>query len=122
MTCAAFLRESSKAGRVISLWELLLEDEEFPLYKDSGRRVTVQDCWRAYDNRPQQDAVRELLRRMGVEMVELEENYERTRFCGTSLYEPLPPRYDELAPKRLGREGASFFKPHTEIFCNLFHF
>ena len=36
-------------------------------------RMTIQDCWRQYDNQAEQAAVRELLRRMNIEVVEMAE-------------------------------------------------
>lgn len=35
--------------------------------------MTIQDCWRQYDNQAEQAAVRELLRRMNIEVVEMAE-------------------------------------------------
>lgn len=113
-TCATFFKESSRSERIISLWELMLEDSGFQYPDYEGKRMTVQDCWRTHDDRTEQDAVREILRRMNIEAVELDENYEKTKFCGCSLYEPLPPRYDELAPKRLGLDAQGLFIPHTQ--------
>lgn len=113
-TCATFFKESTCAKETVSLWELILEDTEFVYPDYKGRAMTVQDCWRTYDDRGEQDAVREILRRMNIQIIELAENYEKTRFCGYSLYEPLPPRYDELAPKRLGREAEGLFVSHTQ--------
>lgn len=62
--------------------------------------LRIQDCWQQYDNCAEQDAVRELLRRMNIEVVEIAENREHTRFCGTSLYRPAPPRNLKMASKR----------------------
>ena len=36
-------------------------------------RMTIQDCWRQYGNQAEQAAVRELLRRMNIEVVEMAE-------------------------------------------------
>ena len=113
-TCATFFKESSRAGKIISLWELMLEDDTFPYPNYQHQTMTVQDCWRTHDDRAEQDAVREVLRRLNIEVVELKENRELTKFCGYSLYEPLPPRYAELAPKRLGQEAEGLFVSHTQ--------
>lgn len=113
-TCATFFKESTKPKKIVSVWEIILEDGAFP-YPDYQKQVmTVQDCWRTHDDRAEQDAVREVLRRMNIETVELEENYEKTKFCGYSLSEPLPPRYNELAPKRFGSEANDLFIPHSQ--------
>ena len=60
------------------------DDETFPYPNHHGEAVTVQDCWRSKENAAEQEAVRKLLRRMNFEVVELEENRERTKFCGYS--------------------------------------
>lgn len=116
-TCAAFFNESTRAAKVISLWELLLEDTDFQYPHYTDKTLTVQDCWRVYDNRAQQEAVRQILRGMNVEVVELKENFEKTRFCGYSLYEPLPAHYGELAPKRLSAdaEAGGFFRTRSQL-------
>lgn len=113
-TCAAFFNESTPAKNVLSLWELLLKDVDFQYPDYPKRKLTVQDCWRTYDNRAQQEAVRQILRKMNIETAELGDNYEKTRFCGYSLYEPLPARYDELAPKRFVTAAAGFFQAHSQ--------
>lgn len=102
-TCAAFFRESTPANKVVSVWELLVEDKDFRFPKYENRKVTIQDCWRTNDNIAQQKAARGLLEKMNIEIVELNENCDTTKFCGYTLYEPLPARYDELAPNGLWR-------------------
>ena len=77
-------------------------------------RMTIQDCWRQYGNQAEQAAVRELLRRMNIEVVEMAENREHTRFCGTSLYRPAPPRNLKMAPKRFVEDAEGMFVTHTE--------
>ena len=59
------------------------DDETFPYPNHHGEAVTVQDCWRSKENAAEQEAVRKLLRRMNFEVVELEENRERTKFAAT---------------------------------------
>ena len=74
----------------------------------------MQDCWRQKENRAEQNAVREILRRMNFEIVELEENFERTKFCGYSLYQPQPARNPKLAPKRFLENAVGLFQEHTQ--------
>ena len=113
-TCGAFSRESSSAQKGISIWELLENDENF-LFPDYGqRKMAVQDCWRVYDNEPQQQAVRRILQKMNIKVEELAENFAKTKFCGTTLYEPLPKQNGELAPERFITNAGSFFQPHPK--------
>ena len=95
--------------------ESLADDQEFPFPDYKGEKIALQDCWRAYDKRSVQNAIRELMRKMNVQVVELPENYERTRFCGTSVLEIPPAYYCEFAPERFGKEAPNdFFQPYTD--------
>ena len=90
-----------------------MEDKNF-IYKDfHGEKITVQDCWRQKENISEQKAVREILQKMNFEIVELEENFERTKFCGYSLYQPQPPRNPKLAPKRFLHGAQGLFQEHS---------
>ena len=112
--CAAVIEETKPGVRIRSLWELILEDADFPFPDYHGRPMTAQDCWRARDRAEEQAAVRALMRRMNIEIVELEERGERTEFCGNSLYRPAPPRNLKLAPKRFVEGAKGKFQPHSE--------
>ncbi|OCA96567.1 hypothetical protein [Clostridium beijerinckii] len=111
--CAAIFQETMKEVKRISLWELILNDEEFKFPDHSHEKMTLQDCWRSYDNRSEQDAVRGLLKKMNVDIVEQDENYERTQFCGVSLHAPAPKRNLKLAPKRFVENADGKFIPTT---------
>ena len=111
--CSAIIEEQKPGVRVRSLWELLLEDSSFRLPDYGGMEMAVQDCWRAYDRKEEQDAVRELLRRMNVRPVDLAKNREATEFCGISLLRPAPPRNLKLAPKRYVENAKGRFLPHS---------
>lgn len=114
-TCAAFCDESATAGKVLSIWEIIAEDTAFPFPDYQGKKIALQDCWRAYDKRPVQNAVRTLLRKMNVQAIELPENYEKTRFCGTSVLQAPPAYYAEYAPKRFDKDApADFFQSYTD--------
>lgn len=103
-TCSAFIQEYTPKNRSLSIWEILENDDAFPWPDYSGDTVTVQDCWRSFDNRPMQDAVRHILGLMNVETVEIAKNFEKTDFCGSSLMKTQSPRYSRFAPVR-------FFRP-----------
>ncbi len=113
-TCAAFCAEDSAAEKVVSLWELLDNDKQF-LYPDYGhKKMALQDCWRVYDHTSQQKAVRRIIKRMNIDIEELDENYDKTNFCGVSLYEPLPKQNGDFAPKRFIENAEGIFLPHTK--------
>lgn len=111
--CSAILEESKPGVAIPSLWELLASDESFPFPDYGGARMVIQDCWRAYDRRDEQLAVRRLLEHMNIKAVELEENFEKTNFCGNSLYRPTSPRNQTLAPRRFVEQAQGKFQNHT---------
>ena len=112
--CSAIFEERHPEINRLSLWELILSDEQFQYPNLGGEEITVQDCWRSKENRAEQDAVREILRRMNVSIVELDENFDRTKFCGYSLYQPQPKRNAKLAPKRFVEGAKGLFEPHSD--------
>ena len=112
--CSAIFEERHHEINLQSIWELILEDENFRYPNHGGEEITVQDCWRSKENISEQKAVREILRRMNFKIVELTENFERTKFCGYSLYQPQPARNPKLAPKRFLVNARGLFKEHTQ--------
>ena len=111
--CNNMIEEMHPGIQVRSLWELLDGDDLLPLPDMGGVSVTVQDCWRAKERRLEQAAVRSLLMKMHYRVVETEQNHEKTRFCGVSLYRPQPPRNPKLAPKHYVEGCEELFLPHT---------
>ena len=60
--CTAVFQESHPDINVLSLWEFILQHDADFHYPDYGcERMTIQDCWRQYDNQAEQAALRELL-------------------------------------------------------------
>ena len=53
------------------------------------------------------------MRKMNIDVVELAENHENTRFCGMNLTAPCSESNAKLAPKRYVEEGADMFHPMT---------
>ena len=112
--CSNIIEEMHPSVRVKSLWELILEDEAFLFPDYSGMVVTVQDCWRARERQDEQNAVREILRKMNITYIESEQNRENTRYCGSSLLRPQPERNPKVAPRHYRIEAEGLFLPHTE--------
>lgn len=109
--CAAMIEESSRAERLEFVWELIDQDGKFIFPDYHGEAMTVQDCWKVVEKRPVQEAVRSLLRKMNIAVVEQPENYAKTRFCGVSLLTPCLAGNAKLAPKRYVENGAAMFTP-----------
>lgn len=68
--------------QTLSLWEYLLKTE-YPLPDYRGEKMFLQDCWRDRTHPEVHHAVRELMKRMGIEIVEMNMNREKSDYCGT---------------------------------------
>jgi len=102
MSCSAIVRETGGQGGEISIWEYLLNDEQFPWPDLGGEAITLQDCWRTRNNAVLHDAVRECMRRMNIAVVEIAENREKCEFDGVWRMNPLPPSAVKRAPVFFG--------------------
>jgi len=111
--CSNIIEETRSGVKTVSLWELILLDDSFVYPDFSNMKVTVQDCWRSKERHSEQLAVRSLLKKMGIDFVELNENMNRTEFCGNSLYKPQPARNPKLAPLHYEVNAQGKFLPHT---------
>lgn len=100
-TCALIMQESSPSVKLKSIYEVVLEYDCLPplswvdLKKE---KITVQDCWRSRNHPNLQASVREILKKMNASIVELENNFEHSDYCGSSLLQEPSPRYKTFAP------------------------
>lgn len=104
-TCALIMQESNPSVKLKSIYEVVLEYESFPTKKKplswvdlKKEIITVQDCWRSRNHPNLQASVREIFKKMNASIVELENNYEHSDYCGSSLLQEPSPRYKTLAP------------------------
>lgn len=97
--CGLILKERLKDVEIISLYEYCLKDKEFKWPQYSSLHLTIQDCIRMIDNNHLQKAIRECCYRMNIQVVEMDENFEKTRYCGVWLNNPADPLCKELAPQ-----------------------
>lgn len=74
-----------------NLFTYLVEDSAFPWPDYSGLTATVQDCWRDREHPEIFAAARSALKKMGVSVVEMEENREDSVYCGTLHFESKNP-------------------------------
>lgn len=109
--CANLVSESGDPGEIAFVWEMIDSDPSFPFPDYHGEKMTIQDCWLAVEKRHVQDAIRSLMRKMNIQVVELPENHEKTTFCGMNLTAPCNPSNAKLAPKRYVEEGGHMFHP-----------
>ncbi len=112
--CATIIGESGDANNIEFVWELIDQDPDFAFPDYHGEKMTLQDCWLANDKRQVQDAVRSLLHKMNIEVVELAENYENAKFHGTALTMKFKDNNIQLAPHRYLEVGKGMDTPMSE--------
>lgn len=104
--CMAMIDEDADNGTLENIWMIIDNDPDFPLPSYKGKRMGIQDCGRAYDRTDVQDAVRSLMRKMDIEVVELPDAREKSRFCGQSFLKAVPEQDAGFAPKRYVKDAA----------------
>ena len=111
--CNNIIEEMHPGVEVHSLWELIDSDPAFSFADHHELKAYIQDCWRSRDRKDEQDAVRSLMKKMNIDIMELSGSREKTDFCGVSLYRAQPPRNPKLAPKHYVAGAAGKFIPHS---------
>lgn len=95
--CELMLKERVPDTPFQSLYEYLL-DTDFIWPDYHGETMIVQDCWRTRDNISIQNAVREALKRMNIQIIETDNNREKSEYCGVWLNNPPASDCVKLAP------------------------
>ena len=111
--CNNIIEEMHPGVEVHSLWELIDSDPAFSFADHHELKAYIQDCWRSRDRKDEQDAVRSLMKKMNIDIMELSGSREKTDFCGVSLYRAQPPRNPKLAPKHYVAGAAGKFIPQS---------
>jgi Fe-S oxidoreductase len=88
--CDRRFRELYPGITTVSLWEVLAADDRFPFPDYGGAEMTVLDACPTRTEARVHDAVRALLARMRITVVEPERTRERGACCGDSGFGILP--------------------------------
>lgn len=88
--CDRRYRELYEGITTISLWEVLAEVKEFPFPDYKGKEMTILDACPTRDQERIHNAVRVLLKKMNITLVEPEKTKTKGICCGDSFYGVLP--------------------------------
>ena len=88
--CDRRYRELHETTATISFWEVLAADDEFPFPDYQQQRMTILDACPTRDQERVHTAVRTLLTKMNIELVEPGNTRTRSTCCGDSFYRILP--------------------------------
>lgn len=133
--CRETLEEKfGDAAGLQNLFVYLTEQEDFPWPDYAGLTVNVQDCWRDRAHPEIHRAVRRALGNMGVQIVELEQNREKSTFCGNLHLEPRRPELralleqhpdtplfllpEDLQAALMREQVETYTAPLTVTYCN----
>lgn len=88
-SCYAIVDENTNAKQ-ISVFEYLDEIEDFKWPDYQGQTMIIQDCLKAKDKPELHKAVRSILKKMNINIIELPNNKEKCDYCGVFPYnEPI---------------------------------
>ena len=102
--CHEILSESAGFGILSSVWGLIDADADFPFPDYGGEQIALADCWIAGGNHEVHDAVRSLLAKMNICVIEPEQSRDESRFCGTNILVEASASNARLAPVRWGEK------------------
>lgn len=88
--CDKRYRELYAGISTVSFWELLAESEVFSFPDYRQREMTILDACPTRDQQRVHKAIRTLLRRMNIKLVEPEKTGSKSTCCGDSFYGVLP--------------------------------
>lgn len=90
-----------KTTSTISLWEILAESDFFPFPDYHGWSISILDACPTRDNEKVHNAIRTILRKMNILVVEPENTRTKSVCCGDSFYGLIPAeKVKELMVKR----------------------
>ena len=112
--CDRRYRELYEGISTVSLWEALAESETFPFPDYDGVEMTVHDACPTRTEPRVHDAVRALLERMNIRVVEPASTRTRAVCCGDSFFGALP---DEQVRSLMRRRADSMPRQDVVVYC-----
>lgn len=86
--CQACRQQISSKIKTKTIWEYFDEDETFVFPNYNHQKMNLQDCFRDKDHPEVHKAVRSLLKKMNIDVIEIEDNKENSTFCGNLHFYP----------------------------------
>jgi len=98
----------------ISLWELLAESEGFPFPDYAGRRMAIHDACPTRDQARVHKAIRTLLQRMNIELLEPAKTGTYSVCCGDSFFGTIPV---EKVKIQMSKRAAQMPVENVVVYC-----
>ena len=81
--CQACRQQLQPKIRVKTIWEYIDEDKDFVFPDYHHQKMYIQDCFRDKDHPEVHQALRNLCKKMNIDLVEIKDNKENSTYCGT---------------------------------------
>jgi len=98
----------------ISLWEILAESDFFPFPNYQGKRMTIHDACPTRNKEKVHQAVRTLLHKMNLQLVEPKNTGTKSICCGDSFYGLIP---TEKVKDQMKKRASQMPKEDVVVYC-----
>lgn len=112
--CDRRFRELYAGVTTVSVWEILAESDRFPFPDYEGLRMAIADACPTRDRERVQRAIRTLLKRMNIALVEPEKTGPRATCCGDSFYGAIP---TAQVRRQMERRAAEMPVDDVVVYC-----
>lgn len=112
--CDRRYRQLYEGISTISLWELLAESETFPFPDYKGQRMSIQDACPTRNKERVHDAIRAILKKMNINVIEPEKTRTNGICCGDSFYEVLSV---EEVKEQMRKRGSEMPVQEVAVYC-----
>jgi len=112
--CDRRYRELYEGVSTVSLWEVLAASTTFPFPDYRGAEMTVHDACPTRTETRVHDAVRTLLERMNITLVEAERSGTRAICCGDSFFGRIP---DDAVKSQMRKRAAEMPREDVVVYC-----
>jgi Fe-S oxidoreductase len=112
--CDRRFRENYQDASTISLWELLVEKPLIALPDYGGREMTIIDACPTRGEARVHDAVRELVRRMNISLVEPANTRTKSTCCGDTFWGTVPA---ERVVSEMKKKAAEMPAEEVVVYC-----
>lgn len=87
--CRENLNNSLDHPSIQSIWEFIDSDSNFVFPDFKHKKMHLIDCYRDREQKEVHKAVRNILKKMNIDIIELQYNKENANFCGVKHFEPI---------------------------------
>lgn len=112
--CDRKYRDPGKGLRNISVWELIASDETYPYPNYEGVKMSLNDACPTRGEARVQTAIRTLLERMNIKLVEADKSGAKGTCCGDSYYGKVP--VDQVK-EQMKKRATEMPADHVVVHC-----